>query len=53
MSKPETDDGRARRDKQDFEVGYGKPPKATRFSTRPFGPQRPPAQAQHHLGDGY
>jgi hypothetical protein len=31
MSKRETDDGRARREKRDFEVGYGKPPKATRF----------------------
>ena len=31
MSKPDTDDGLARCEKQDFEVGYGKPPKATRF----------------------
>ena len=31
MSKPDTDDGRAQCEKQDFEVGYGKPPKATRF----------------------
>ena len=34
MSKPDTDDGRARCEKQDFEVGYGKPPKATRFNKR-------------------
>jgi hypothetical protein len=31
MGKRETEDGRARREKQDYEVGYGKPPKATRF----------------------
>ncbi len=31
MSKRETDDGRARREKQDYEVGYGKPPKGTKF----------------------
>jgi uncharacterized protein DUF5681 len=31
MSKRGTDDGRARREKQDYEVGYGKPPKATQF----------------------
>jgi Family of unknown function (DUF5681) len=31
MSKCETDDGRAPRGKQDYEVGYGKPPRASRF----------------------
>jgi Family of unknown function (DUF5681) len=50
MSKRETDDSRARREKQDFEVGYGKPPRATRFQRGHSGHKGPRRKRSTTLG---
>jgi len=40
MSKRELNAGEPRREKQDYDVGYGQPPKATRFQPGHSGPKR-------------
>jgi hypothetical protein len=49
MSKRETD-GRAQCEKQDHEIGYGKPPKATRFQRGRSGHKGPRRNRSTTLG---